>query len=150
MTNSKIGIVAILIAVIALGVAVFKDGSPQFSGLSFAQVRSFPDGLKVGRSGDELKLVLAGTCSLVSDSSIAATSTGTGTCAISGLQAGDIVDFRIATTSTAQSRNFIPIGVIAGTDSATVRLFNLTGGALVPSSISGFGSSSPYKVFRYR
>jgi hypothetical protein len=149
MTNKITTVIAIL-ALVVSGVAMFQKSSLGLGGLSFAQVRSFPDGLRVGRGGQELKLVYAGTCTLVSDSSIAATSTGTGTCAISGLLAGDIVDFRVATTSTAIDRQIVPIGVIAGTNSATVRLLNLTGTAKVPGAVPSFGSSSPYKVFRYR
>ena len=40
------------------------------------------------------------------------------------------------------------IGTVAGTDSATVRLLNLTGTAAVPSATNGLGSSTQYWVVR--
>lgn len=104
-------------------------------------------GLVVG-SGSNLSLVLAGTCSLVSDSSIAATSTGTGTCATTGSKAGDVVVVSLATTTTKMAAQYAVVGTVAGTDSTTVRLLNLTGAAAVPSATDGMGSSTQYWVFR--
>ncbi len=108
------------------------------------------DGFSVGTTTNAslVTYVGGGTCTLVSDSSIAATSTGTGTCATTGSQAGDIVFLGVATTTTKQTANIIPIGIIAGSNSTTVRLFNLTGAAIVPAAVNGFGSSTPYSVFR--
>ena len=107
-----------------------------------------PGTLKIGGSGTSLQLVKSGTCTLVADTSIAATSTGTGTCATVGSLAGDQVFISLATTTTKQAANFIPLGTVAGTDSTTIRLFNLTGVAAVPSATNGFGSSTQYQIFR--
>lgn len=104
--------------------------------------------LTVGSSGNALTLVKTGTCSLVSDSSIAATSTGTGTCATTGSLAGDVVMVSLATTTTKIAAQYAVIGTVAGTDTTTVRLLNLTGTAAVPSATNGFGSSTQYQVFR--
>ncbi len=95
-----------------------------------------------------LTFVKSGTCSLVSDASIAATSTGTGTCATSGSLAGDRVFIEIATTTTKVAAQYTVAGTVATTDSTTVRLINLTGGAAVPSATNGFGSSTEYSIFR--
>lgn len=104
--------------------------------------------LTVGSSGSTLSLIAAGTCSLVSDSSVAATSTGTGTCVTTGSQAGDVVMISLATTTTKIAAQWAVIGTVAGSDSTTVRLLNLTGTAAVPSATNGFGSSTQYQVFR--
>lgn len=104
--------------------------------------------LTVGSSGNALSLVKTGTCSLVSDSSIAATSTGTGTCATTGSLAGDVVVVSLATTTTKIAAQWVLVGTVATTDSTTVRLLNLTGTAAVPSATNGLGSSTQYQVFR--
>ena len=104
--------------------------------------------LTVG-TGDTVTKVLTGTCSLVSNTSIAATSTGTGTCATTGSVAGDQVFVSLATTSTVMTgRQWVIIGTVAGTDSTTVRLLNLTGADQVPSATNSFGSSTQYWVVR--
>ena len=104
--------------------------------------------LKVGSSGTTLTQVLSGTCSLVSNTSIAATSTGTGTCVTTGSVAGDVVIVSLATTTTKLAAQYSVIGTVAGTDSTTVRLLNLTGTAAVPSATNGFGSSTQYWIVR--
>lgn len=101
--------------------------------------------LNVG-SGTDINSIRTGTCVLRADTSIAATSTGTGTCSITGVAAGDRVFVSIATTSTAVSSQIFPIAALASTNTVTVVLFNLTGGAIVPGSVSGFASSTQYWI----
>ncbi len=150
------GVVALVAIVLLVGLglnsgtAPVAGGTTNYDGIGTESI-AVGDGCNdsfSSCSGTTLELIKQGTCNIVSDSSIAATSTGSGTCAISGLLAGDHVMLDIATTSTALSRALVPMGVIAGTDSATIRLFNLTGAATTPGAIPGFGSSTPYSVFR--
>lgn len=147
-------IVSVLLSLV-IGSFFFGGSGPTFSGFNrTSSVNVIPsettDGFSVGTTTNAalVTYIGGGTCTLVSDSSITATSTGTGTCATTGSQVGDIVVFNISTTTTKQAANIIPIGVIAGSNSSTVRLFNLTGGNIVPSAVNGFGSSSPYQIFR--
>lgn len=105
--------------------------------------------LQVGlTSGTAITQIIKGTCSLVSDASIAATSTGTGTCATVGSLAGDKVFINLATTTTKVAAQYAIVGAVAGTDTTTVRLLNLTGGAAVPSATDGLGSSTQYMIIR--
>lgn len=150
------GVVALIAIILLLVLGVSKGNAPLAGGTTnYDTVEA--TGLAIGSgcadsnsacTGALYTQTYSGTCTLVSDSSIAATSTGSGTCAISGLLAGDKVYIGIATTSVEMTRNIVPIGVIAGANSATIRLLNLTGAAIVPSSINGFGSSTPYTVWR--
>lgn len=104
--------------------------------------------LKVGQIGTRGTLVLSGTCNLTSDSSIAATSTGTGSCSTPGTVAGDRVFVSLSTTTTKLAAQYSLIGTVAGTDTTTVRLLNLTGTSAVPSATNGLGSSTQYYVYR--
>jgi hypothetical protein len=164
---TKIGVVvALVFGLVAMFVA-FGNPSENFAGLYNTNPTQFINGfsagtasqfsvnsdgevssLVVGTDGSAVTEMLKGTCSLVSDSSIAATSTGTGTCAISGLVAGDKVFVSLATTTTKIAAQWAIIGTVAGTDSATVRLLNQTGTAAVPAATYGFGSSTQYWVVR--
>lgn len=151
-----IGVVAILALVISIGNAVGGNQSVSLGGTTNYDTIS-ATALQIGSgcadsfstcTGTAVTQILKGTCSLVSDTSIAATSTGTGTCAISGLVAGDKVFVSLATTTTKMAAQWAVIGTVAGTDSATVRLLNQTGTAAVPSATNGFGSSTQYWVVR--
>ncbi len=142
VTTIVIGIIAIL---------GFFHSSPSADLGNRTPGTEFPHGITIGTptySPTNLALIQAGTCSLVSDVSIAATSTGTGTCTTTGSLAGDIVMVSLATTTTKVSAQWTLAGTVAGTDSTTIRLVNLTGTAAVPSATNGFGSSTQYQVFR--
>ena len=106
------------------------------------------NGIKIGSSGNGVTQALHGTCTLVSDSSIAATSTGTGTCVTTGSVAGDQVFISLATTTTKMAAQWNILGTVAGTDTTTVRLQNNTGTAAVPSATNGLGSSTQYWIVR--
>lgn len=151
-----IGVVAVLALVISIGNSVGGNQSVSLGGTTNYDTVSATS-LQVGSgcgdsystcTGTAITQILKGTCSLVSNTSIAATSTGTGTCAISGLVAGDKVFVSLATTTTKLAAQWAIIGTVAGTDSATVRLLNQTGTAAVPSATNGFGSSTQYWVVR--
>lgn len=144
-----IGVVAVLALVIG-SVALVGNQSDATLGASTPGTR-FPRGITIGLptySPANLALISAGTCSLVSDSSIAATTTGTGTCATTGSLSGDIVLVSLSTTTTKMAAQYSVVGTVAATDSTTVRLLNLTGANAVPSATNAFGSSTQYQVFR--
>lgn len=107
-------------------------------------------GFQVGTttSARLLTFISAGTCSLVADVSVTATSTGTGTCATIGSQTGDQVFVSLATTTTKMAAQYTVIGTVAGSNSTTVRLLNLTGVSAVPSATNGFGSTTQYQIYR--
>lgn len=139
----------IVVAIVALVVG-FTVGMnlPDKSVGSLSEMLTKTVSLQVGEKGTALRLVKSGACTLVSNSSIAATSTGTGTCAITGVLAGDVVMVSLATTTTKMSAQIAVVGTVASTDSVTVRLLNLTGTASTPGALSGFGSSTQYTVYR--
>lgn len=152
-TTSKIAFVVlgVIVGLLFSGAYIVNQSikGSSVGGVYSTTLRNF-ESIKVGDDGDELTLVAAGTCSLVSNSSIAATSTGTGTCAATGARSGDVVTVSLATTTTNINSQFVLAGTVAGTDSVTVRLVNLTGTARTPASVSGFGSSTQYQIFRAR
>lgn len=151
MTNKSLSIGLLITLVIAIyGVFSPKSSTsqPLFGGVTnYDEVDA--TAIKVGGStGTRVGPIIVGTCTLTSNASIAATSTGTGTCATTGTLAGDIVVVSLATTTTNLNAQYSLIGTVAATDSTTVRLLNLTGVAAVPAATSGFGSSTQYQVFR--
>lgn len=159
--QKNIGVVALVIAIIALFTPVMPDGKSATDLVVGSVGTRFPNGLAVGstatvtqnkltvgNSGTAVGQIIFGTCTLVSDSSITATTTGTGTCAATGALAGDNVQVTIATTTSKMAAQWTVIGAIASTDSITIRLLNETGTNAVPSATSGFGSSTQYRIFR--
>ena len=164
------GVVIVLVLLVAVLFSRSNGNSPVFGATSFGQgevqnnpflfINGFAAGnaqqflvdgsglLTVGAKGNALTLIGHGTCSLVSDASIAATSTGTGTCVTTGSLAGDQVFVSLSTTTTKLAAQYSLVGAVAGTDTTTVRLLNLTGTAAVPSATNGFGSTTQYTIYR--
>ena len=145
MTSLKnVWIAMIVVAIIAV-LGVFTPAGSKILGGVTNYDELDATAIKIGGSnGSRIGPVISGTCTLVSDSSIAATSTGTGTCAVTGAVAGDMVFISLATTTTKMAAQWALVGTVATTDSVTVRLLNQTGTAAVPSATSGFGSSTQY------
>lgn len=151
MTNKNVLVGLIVVAIIAIGGYMFPKVAgvaPSFSGMPFLETQYFQKGVAIGDRATVLKKVYTGTCSLVTTTSVAATSTGTATCATTGSLAGDQVFISLATTTTKIAAQWVIVGTVAGTDTTTVRLLNLTGTAGVPSATNGFGSSTPYYFVR--
>ncbi|MFA6095409.1 MAG: hypothetical protein WC767_01040 [Candidatus Paceibacterota bacterium] len=107
-------------------------------------------GITVGSSGTAITQVLKGTCTLLANVSIAATSTGFADCAVTGVQSGDNVFVSLSTTTTAIGNNWVVAGTKASTTAGfiSVKLLNLTGTTAVPAATSGFGSSTSYLIVR--
>jgi hypothetical protein len=106
------------------------------------------DDTTLGSGSTVIDKVYHGTCTLTSDSSITATTTGTGTCTTTGSLAGDRVFVELSTTTTKMSAQYVLAGVVAGTDSTTIRIVNLTGTDGTPGALSGWGSSTKYWIVR--
>lgn len=151
-----IGVSVLLSLLLVLGLGGFGSQSISLAGFNrTSSVNVIPvdstDGFSVGTTTNAtlITYIGSGTCTLTSNSSIAATSTGTGTCATPGSQVGDIVTVGpLATTTTNLNAQWNLIGAVAGSESTTVRLLNLTGTAAVPAATSGLGSTTPYQIFR--
>lgn len=112
----------------------------------------FPHGVTFGDpsySPTNLALVKAGTCTILADASVAATSTKNFDCAFTGARSGDIVVAALQASSTLASQYVIK-GVTASStaDYLTFSILNLTGGAAVPAATNGFGSSTQVELFR--
>lgn len=145
---------AIVIILILVLVGGNNQSAPKAEGITnYDAITIVPadsgDGFVVGSSGSSYTLIKSGTCVLTSNSSINATSTGQGTCATTGSVAGDTVLLNLATTTTAITKQFhlLP-NTVAGTDSTTVTVVNLTGAAGVPAAIPTLGSSTQYQIWR--
>lgn len=152
MTNSKTGIVAILIAVIALGVAVFQTKDLTVAG-QFTELnhKTFTKGFtaeqdaKIGTSGTALDNVVVTTCNPTANTSIAASSTGFIYCTgLTGVTSSDYVFAQFSTSTTGVANNWSIVGVRASTTAGAVdiRVMNLTGAAAVPSAVSTVASGT--------
>ncbi len=161
-----LALVAIVIAIVACGFAYqgsqsfgatnsptrFPNGYLDTGGGYYVDGTAVIDGsgnVKLG-GGTVIDAALTGTCTLVSDASIAATSTGTGTCTISGLAAGDQVFLQLASTTPVTNLGVTIVGasVNAGATGVAAKLLNLTGGAVAPASMALYGSSTHYWIVR--
>ena len=110
---------------------------------------TFAGSLAIGSTGSALTLVKKGTCTILANSSIAATSTANADCAFTGVLSGDVVMAHLAASTTLASQYVIK-GYNASTTAGfvTFSILNLTGGAAVPGATVGFGSSTEVEIFR--
>ena len=112
--------------------------------------------LTIGSSGTAMSQVLTGTCTLQgANLSVAATSTQSFSCPVTGVVANDKVFVSLATTSNVGTgRQWILAGHSASSTSGfiVVDLFNLTGVAASPAAAGnaadGFASTVPYLIVR--
>ena len=106
---------------------------------------------KVGQVGSQHSVILSGTCNILADSSITASTTGYADCVAAGVVAADKVFFTLATTS--------PFGTVYGyqvrganasstTGYITFSITNFTGANGIPGATALFGSSTQYWVVR--
>lgn len=172
--KNVVGVVALLIAIIALGYAL--AGSYQKASLdgtfgtitngNFTRFTSVDttEGysvngttifngsgqLTLGSGGTALTLIAKGTCTMTSNgATVTATSTAYASCATTGSLAGDSVMVQLATSTLAIANNWALLGAQASTTasgSTEVKLMNLTGtGAAIPAAILG---NVTYEVLR--
>lgn len=106
-------------------------------------------GLYVGSSGTTLTGIFTGTCSILANASVAATSTSNFDCVAADAVSGDKVFVAQLASSTLASQYVIK-GVRASTTSGfiTFSILNLTGTSAVPAATNGFGSSTAYFIVR--
>lgn len=153
-------LIAIVIAISGLG---SSKNSPSFSDIqklggitNYDSLTLTPtvssEGLKVGTSSpNTINNFLVGSCALISDVSVAASTTVPVDCAVTGVVPGDIVVAQLATT-TASGLN--QVWSISGAKASTTAGFITTllrnnGAAAVPSVI-GVGSTTSYIIIRSR
>lgn len=156
MNNSKNGfalaaaLVALIIAIGSCFVHVTSEGSVSF-GASTPGTR-FPHGITVGLPPNipsNYALIESGTCFLLADFSITATTTRNVDCAITDAVAGDRIQLTLAASTTLASQYIVKSSQASSTSGfATAQLVNLTGGNAVPSATNGFGSTTEYRLFR--
>lgn len=123
------------------------------TGPTHQQLEQFRQGLLIGdRFGTELKAFNSGTCNLLGmDASAAATSTTSYDCAVTGVLSTDKVEVDLGTSSPAVLYGGWPVmNAYASTTNGfiTVRVMNLTGAAVVPSTRQ-VGSSTEYRIYRF-
>lgn len=125
-----------------------------FGGVYSIIEKYFADGISVGQSSytpANITLIKMGTCTLLANSSITATSTGSVDCAVTGARSGDIVVMQLAASTTLASQYVIKSTKASTTaDYITAQLINLTGTTATPSATNGFGSSTAYQLYRTR
>jgi hypothetical protein len=119
------------------------------NGISIGTTEAQTGKLTVGTSGTAFGPAFTGTCTLIANYSIAATSTGNVDCSVTGVVSGDKVFVSLPASTTIASQYAVK-GVSASTTSGfiTVSLLNLTGTAAVPATTNGFGSSTQYWIVR--
>lgn len=118
-------------------------------GKELTDVQNFNGGARIGEFGTAFAHVKTGTCSILANASVSATSTKNFDCAFDGVKAGDKVFVHQVASSTLASQYVIKGYVASSTDGyITFSILNLTGGAAVPAATNGFGSSTEVSVFR--
>lgn len=153
--NTKIWVALVVIGIIAIGSYLYK-GVSLGSGNEIEQFPiKFIKGLHIGnpltQNAKRLELVSEGTCTLLANFSITATTTRSVDCAVSEARSGDVVFVQLA-RSTAMAQQYVVKSANASTTSGfiSVDLLNLTGASAVPSATSGFGSSTTYVLYRFQ
>lgn len=147
------GVLAVL-ALLFGGSQLIDFGAPQPQGPEHRQFEAFQGGLSIGeaRVGTGYKAVISGTCYLLANASIAASSSQMADCVSSSFKSGDKVIFGGLATSTTEMAKQIDIlgtGSASSTNGyAPVKIFNWSGTALVPASKNGLGSSTPFTILR--
>lgn len=156
MNKSNILTSAIVAIAVSLIVGLFgghTSPAPLGGGNLSPILSTFYGGINVsdknGTAGTNYKLIKNGTCTILADVSVAATSTKNFDCAFTGVQSGDLVFAHLAATSSLASQYEIK-GVTASTTNGwiTFSLLNLTGTSATPSNTVGVGSSTVVQIFR--
>lgn len=149
---TKQAIVSGIVSAIVALVAVFSFGGGNFAGVShLSGLNVGADGLSVGTAStaSTLSYVQKGTCTILANSSVAATSTANFDCVAAGVEDGDTVFVTQAASSTIASQYVIKGAVASSTDGyITFSILNLRGTAATPAATNGFGSSTAYLIIR--
>lgn len=146
MTNNNLSIGLVVVAIVAI-IGLFSPfGSAVRNTLGGVTNYDEVDATAIkigGANGSRIGPVIATTCSLLADDSIAATSTGPVDCAVIGVVAGDRVFATLAASTTLASQYVIKSSTASSTSGfVTLDLVNLTGTSATPSATNGFGSST--------
>lgn len=99
---------------------------------------------KVGANGSDIHELKATTCNLVGmDASHPATTTKNYSCAVTGVASGDVVMVQLSTTTPSLYGGWAIQGATASSTAGQIEvaILNLTGGAVVPSTLR-VGSST--------
>lgn len=146
-------IIALLVS-LAFGFISYTSSTPaQLGGRVETVLSTFSGGIQVsdknGTAGTALKLIKSGTCTILANVSIAATSSKNFDCTFTGARSGDIVLAHPIASSTVAAQYAIT-GYNASTtnDTITFTVLNLTGVAAVPAATVGFGSSTQVTLLR--
>lgn len=161
-TNFALGIS--VVALVIAGLLYFGGVMPSFGSATACtdgytcftnvevQGNQVTDGTtQMGSSGTAISKVLTGTCTLLANFSIAATSTRDVDCAVTGVVEGDKVFLSLSTTTgNGIASQYSIVGTHASTTSGfvTAKLLNLTGTAATPAATANFGSSTQYYIVR--
>lgn len=114
--------------------------------------RVFIRGVQIGTTATNRSLVSGlqfGSCGLIVNGSISATSTKNYDCAVTGVVSTDKVYALTLASSTPAGGGVFVVGANASSTAGfiTVTVTNLTGASYNPAT-TGFGSSTPYLVLR--
>lgn len=146
-------IIALFVVVVLVGnnqSAPKAGGITNYDAVTIRPVDS-GDGLKVtdGTYGSTYTLISTGTCTLLSNFSITASTTRSVDCVIPESVSGDRIILTLEASTTMASQYVIKSSQASSTSGyASAQLINLTGQNAVPSATSGFGSSTLYQLFR--
>ncbi len=156
-------VTAVIVSVIVLAASMGSPSAPNTNeptdlGGTETILSKLQGGVQVGpgNSGTIYSLIKNGTCNILANASIVATTSKNFDCRIpatgsfSGIKPGDYIRANLVGTTTVNSLLLLT-GVKASTTPgwATFTISNLTGAAVTPATGAiGFGSSTPYQIFR--
>lgn len=151
--NILTSVVTSIVSIVVIATVVLFMSDSKSLGSTIETVRvKFGGGIQVSApltEGSIYTLIKSGTCTLLANTSITATSTGNVDCAITGIKSGDLVFMRLAASTTLASQYVMKSAQASTTNGyATVQLINLTGATAVPAATNGFGSSTAYQIYR--
>lgn len=130
------------VALVAIVIAIVGYYYPTVTGPLPGGISTYDEvdasALKIGTNGSRVGPIIAGTCSLImSNYTIAATTTVAADCAVSGVVSGDIVFANFATSTANFGGWLVPQSSASSTSGfITLRITNTTGAtALIPASM---------------
>ena len=144
MKKITIALAVIIVAAICVS-ALSKSPSTEerFGGVTnFDGVAVGSDGLQLGTTGTVLTKVIRGTCNLTGGT-VTATTTGGGSCAVTGVVAGDLVFVSFASTSASAAVAYATASSTAG--NISVGVLNLSGAS---RDMTAYGTNSAYRIVR--
>jgi len=149
--NIVLGVLGLL-ALVFGGLLFTKSGQApvSFGGMPLLEMQTFQQGIQIGTRGSKYTFKEKGTCTLLANFSITASTTRSVSCAVESARSGDVVMVNLLGSTTLASQYIVKSSQASTTSGfIEVQLYNATGGSVVPAATDGFGSTTTYLLERY-